>query len=256
VSGTEPMAELADHLAGWIADYIRSAGAEGAVFGVSGGIDSAVVCGLAARGLGRERCLGLALPIGNVEEDLELARVTAEIFGVRLVVPELGPAFVAVERALTEASGEIDRDRPADAQRDLAIANLKPRLRMTALYYFATITNSLVVGTGNRAELSVGYFTKWGDGGVDLLPLGNLTKGMVRDLATELGVPGRVMERPPSAGLWEGQTDEAELGLTYEQLDRYLMDGSSGDAEADGLIRALHLISRHKREPLPVAPLP
>ena len=101
-------------------------------------------------------------------------------------------------------------------------ANIKPRLRMTTLYAFANHLGYRVVGTGNRSELAIGYFTKWGDGGVDLLPLGNLTKTRVRELARHLGVPQRIIDKPPSAGLWEGQTDESEMGVTYEQLDAYL----------------------------------
>ena len=101
----------------------------------------------------------------------------------------------------------------------LALANIKPRLRMTTLYALANDENGLVVGTGNRTELSIGYFTKYGDGGVDVLPLGALDKTAVRGLARELDVPEAVIKRPPSAGLWQGQTDEAEIGLTYDELD-------------------------------------
>jgi NAD+ synthase len=124
---------------------------------------------------------------------------------------------------------------------------------MIALYHFANLRDLLVLGTGNRAELTVGYFTKHGDAGVDLMPLADLTKTEVRAVAREIGVPERIVERPPSAGLWEGQTDEEELGLTYRQIDTYLEEGSSGSAEADAEIRRRFLASQHKRELPPVA---
>ncbi|MFQ6051344.1 MAG: NAD(+) synthase, partial [Candidatus Hydrothermarchaeota archaeon] len=104
----------------------------------------------------------------------------------------------------------------------IAKSNLKPRLRMITLYYFASVYDYLVCGSGNKSELMVGYFTKYGDGGVDLLPLGGLYKTQVRKLAKVLEIPGEIIEKPPSAGLWEGQTDEEELGITYENLDRIL----------------------------------
>ena len=102
---------------------------------------------------------------------------------------------------------------------DLAKANLKPRLRMMILYYFANSQDYLVAGTGNKSELCVGYFTKYGDGGVDILPLGGLLKTEVRKLAKELGIPKEIIDRTPSAGLWKDQTDEGEMGMSYEDLD-------------------------------------
>ncbi|HEX7241286.1 MAG TPA: NAD(+) synthase [Longimicrobiaceae bacterium] len=247
---------VAEHLVGWLREYVERAGSAGVVFGLSGGIDSAVVCGLAARALGPERCLGIVMPIGNVPEDEDLGRQVGEAFGVRVIAPDLLPAFEALESALRaerEATG-LDALGPEAAL--LAGANVKPRLRMITLYHFANLRNYLVVGTGNKAELTVGYFTKYGDAGVDLLPLADLTKGEVRAVAQVLGVPARVIERPPSAGLWEGQTDEEELGITYAQIDRYLQEGSSGDAEADAAIRRRFLGSQHKRELPPIAVVP
>jgi NAD+ synthase len=106
--------------------------------------------------------------------------------------------------------------------RKLVQANLKPRLRMITLYYFANKLNYLVCGTGNKTELSVGYFTKYGDGGVDLLPIGDLLKRQVRQLARELKVPEYIITKAPTAGLWPGQTDEGEMGITYPELDDIL----------------------------------
>jgi NAD+ synthase len=139
------------------------------------------------------------------------------------------------------------------ATRRLAEANLKPRLRMIALYYFANRLGYLVVGSGNRSELAVGYFTKYGDGGADLLPLGNLVKGQVGELAAHLGIPRQIIDKPPSAGLWSGQSDEEEMGLTYEELDRYLTSGEAG-AELRDRIDGMRAAAAHKRSLPPVPP--
>ncbi|CAN5686255.1 NAD(+) synthase [soil metagenome] len=247
-TGRDPES-LIDTLGRWLREHVEGAGAEGIIYGLSGGIDSAVVCGIGARALGPERCAGVVMPIGNVAEDEELGRAVGEEFGVRVMEPDLLPAFEALHEALLQDAGGAQLKPVSEAADSMAIANLKPRLRMTALYYHANRLNYLVVGTGNRAELTVGYFTKYGDAGVDLGLLGDLTKGEVRGVARALGVPARVIDRPPSAGLWEGQTDEDELGFTYDQIDRYLLDGSSGDSRVDTEIRRRYETSRHKREP-------
>lgn len=246
-------ASLVGALTEWLRERVERAGVRGVTFGLSGGIDSAVVCGLAARALGPERCLGVIMPIGNISEDEELAVETAEIFGVPTLTPDLLPAFESLEAALREV-GEASGMQPvSEAAQNLATANVKPRLRMIALYYHANLLNYLVVGTGNKAELTVGYFTKYGDSGADLYLLADLTKGEVRAVARELGVQPRVIERSPSAGLWKGQTDEEELGITYDQLDRYVLEGSSGDPAADEKIRRRYELSQHKREMPPIA---
>src|SRR5205085_4516711 len=112
-----------------------------------------------------------------------------------------------------------------DIRAQVPRANIKPRLRMTTLYFLANTLNYLVAGTGNRSELAIGYFTKYGDGGVDLLPIGRLLKREVRDMAKELRLPAAIIDRPPSAGLWAGQVDEEEMGFTYAELERYLDEG-------------------------------
>jgi NAD+ synthase len=125
---------------------------------------------------------------------------------------------------------------------------------MTTLYFFANTLNYLVAGTGNRSELSIGYFTKYGDGGVDILPIVNLVKSEVRALARELNVPQQIIDRTPTAGLWLGQTDESEMGFTYDDLERYLKEGPQGLAPALAMkIERLVRASEHKRH-LPPAP--
>src|SRR6185369_6674237 len=112
------------------------------------------------------------------------------------------------------------------------LSNVKPRLRMAALYFVANSLNYLVAGTGNRSELTIGYFTKHGDGGVDILPIAGLLKSEVLAMARELGVPAEIVDKAPSAGLWQGQTDEAEMGFSYADLERYLSDGPDTVAPA------------------------
>ena len=142
----------------------------------------------------------------------------------------------------------------ADLRGRMPLANVKPRLRMTALYFVANSLNYLVAGTGNRAELTIGYFTKYGDGGVDLLPIGGLLKTEVRAMARELGVPQPIIDKPPSAGLWLGQTDEEEMGFTYAELERYLTVGPQAVAPALALrLERLIRSTEHKRA---VAPAP
>lgn len=237
---------LRAYLVGWLRGLRGQAGdaCRGFVFGLSGGIDSAVVCGLAAEAVGPDRCLGLILPIESPVEDAELSRTVADRFHVRAATVELSQTYYELLAAVVDA--------PAGASA-LVRANVKPRLRMVALYYYANLLGYFVLGTGNRDELAVGYYTKWGDGACDALPLGDLVKAEVRGLARVLGVPGAVLERAPSAGLWPGQTDEREMGILYEQLDRFLVEGGSGDAGVDAAIRRRQELARHKAGPPAIA---
>ncbi len=257
-------ARLRTELVTWLRELRRESAVQGFIFGLSGGIDSAVVCALAAEAIGAENCLALVLPIESQPEDAELACAVAERFGVRAITIDLSAPFRALletladyrERAarLGEASNAPPEGVPSRAATadSLALANVKPRLRMVALYYYANLLGYLVLGTGNRDELTVGYYTKFGDGASDALPLGDLVKAEVRGLAGELQVPAAVIERPPSAGLWPGQTDEAEMGFSYEQLDRFLLEGTSGVPPVDAAIRRRVETARHKASPPPV----
>ncbi len=255
-------ASLRTQLVTWIRDQVHGAGLKGAVFGLSGGIDSAVVCGLATEALGPEHCLAIALPIESQAEDAELAYQAADTFGVEVLTVDLTTVFRPLlselgkyrERAArARETGIADIGIPATSPEALARANLKPRLRMISLYYYANLLGFMVVGTGNRDEFAVGYYTKYGDGGADIFPLGDLVKGEVRALAQMLGVPQSTIDRAPSAGLWPGQTDEDELGFTYEQLDAYLLTGHSGAAAVDEIIAQRAAAVQHKSAPAPVA---
>ena len=125
---------------------------------------------------------------------------------------------------------------------------------MVTLYYFANQFKYMVAGSSNRSELSIGYFTKYGDGGVDIMPLGSLVKGQVRELARFLNIPQQIIDKPPSADLWEGQTDETELGFSYDELDRYLVNGKATN-ELKKKIESMIATSKHKRQPPPIANL-
>ncbi len=200
--------KLSQEISDWIKRQVRDANKKGIVLGLSGGIDSAVVAVLSRKALG-DNVLGLILPCENHKRDEELALKLAKKFQIKVQKAEL----IGVYKKFCEiCPGTVH----------IAKANLKPRLRMATLYYFANAMDYLVAGTGNKSELMIGYFTKYGDGGCDILPLGNLFKTEVRKLAEELGIPREIIKRPPTAGLWDGQTDESEIGLSYEELDRCL----------------------------------
>jgi NAD+ synthase len=237
--------ELAQKLTSWIRETVSAAGGKGVVVGMSGGLDSSVAAVLCQRAY-PEATLGVIMPCHSDNIDREHAALVAARFHIPVEVVVLDEVFDTLVKVLP------DEDYDA-ATRKLAQANIKPRLRMVTLYYFANRLNYLVVGAGNRSELSVGYFTKYGDGGVDILPLGNLVKSEVRDLATYLGIPREIIDKPPSAGLWSGQTDEVEMGLTYGELDRCLM---AGEAKQEIKEKIDHMMVRsgHKRCLPPVPP--
>ncbi|MEW6244140.1 MAG: NAD(+) synthase [Bacillota bacterium] len=234
------MKEIADRLVKWIAEHVEGAGARGTVVGVSGGVDSAAVLALCARAT-PGRVTGVIMPCHSAAQDLEDAELVIRTVGVESLIVDLTPVFDRFVETLGESA----------MLGDLAQANIRPRLRMITLYHVAARRKSLVVGTGNRAEMHVGYFTKHGDGGVDLLPLGGLVKEEVRRLASYLGIPDRIVNRVPSAGLWPGQTDEGEMGLTYKEIDEYLLTGDA-KPRVQQMIDSMHRLSEHKRRMPPV----
>jgi NAD+ synthase len=204
--------KLAMEIEHWIKNYVNSAKAKGIVLGLSGGIDSAVTAALSTNALGRENVLGVSLPIESLSQDLEDAKLVANHLGISFLISEL-----------TSVYNELLKVLPSEIQSNqMAMANIKPRLRMTTIYYIGQSKGYLVGGTGNRSEIAIGYFTKYGDGGVDFEPIGNLYKGEVRKLAKFLKIPENIIKKPPSAGLWQGQTDEGEIGMTYDLLDEIL----------------------------------
>jgi NAD+ synthase len=239
--------QLAAHLTQWIAAEVTAGGGHGAVFGLSGGIDSAVVAALAKQAF-PHHTLGVIMPCHSDPRDAEDGALVAHHFGVPSATVDLGPVYDLLLEQLAGCSSDLPESR-------LATANLKPRLRMTTLYAFANQLGYRVLGTGNRSEIAVGYFTKYGDGGADLLPLASLVKSEVRDLARHLGVPARIITKPPSAGLWADQTDESEMGLTYEELDAYLLTSTAPPA-VKTRVDAMNAASEHKRTLPRMAPKP
>jgi NAD+ synthase len=210
------------------------------------------LCQLAAP----QRVLGVLLPCYSHPRDEEDARLVATRFHIPLARVDLGATFDALNEALqTAVRGVPDVVDAVDIKQRMPGANIKPRLRMTSLYYLANALNYLVAGTGNRSEITLGYYTKYGDGGVDLLPIGALLKSEVRALARELDVPEAIIEKPPTAGLWMGQTDEAEMGFTYDMLEQHLAgEASTVPDEIVQRIETLRRTSEHKRALPPVGP--
>lgn len=228
--------ETRDRVA-FLKEKMAEAHASGLIFGNSGGKDSALVgilCSMAS-----ENVLSVAMPCSskrNFGEDMDDAKRLAESFGLPLVTVDLTPAREALLSALPEA--------PSDA----AKANIAPRLRMTTLYTLAQTKNYLVVGTGNRSEIYMGYFTKWGDGAFDVNPIADLTATEVFAFLRYLKAPSTIIEKAPSAGLFEGQTDEKEMGVTYKAIDEYITTGKTDEA-SKAIIDRYHRVSEHKRNP-------
>jgi len=215
----------------FIAKRVKAAKARGVVVGLSGGLDSALVATLSVKAVGPENVLGALLPSPtNSPVDIIDARLIAEKLGIRTHTVPLKSIIDAFKLQF-------------EHQDERALGNLTARIRMCVLYYYANHMNYLVAGTGNKSELSIGYFTKYGDGGCDFLPIGDLYKTQVRELAKSMGLPQVIIDRTPTAGLWPGQTDEEEIGMTYEELDR-ILSHKTEDIRVSKLVAS----SKHKRE--------
>lgn len=229
--------KMVDFIKSWISHVISASGAGGAVIGLSGGIDSAVCAALLKDTLGADRVAAVQMPCHSLPLDAEHARLVADVLGLKMMEVDLSGVYDSYRETLDSVV------KPSD----LAAANIKPRLRMITVYAIAQTLGYLVCGTGNKDELTVGYYTKYGDGGCDFLPLADLTKGEVRAIAKELNIPQVVIDKAPSAGLWEGQTDEKEMGLTYEAIDAYL-SGAPVDEKSRREIERRNKASEHKRK--------
>ncbi|MBW2975066.1 NAD(+) synthase [Candidatus Woesearchaeota archaeon] len=241
------MEKKSEKITAWIKEKADEAGAKGVIIGLSGGIDSSCVAVLCKRAF-PDSTLGVIMPCFSSHYDLAHARILAEKFDIPYNIVNLEESFTALFRSLS--GEEYDKEK----HNNIASANLKPRLRMSALYYFANKLNCLVAGTDNKSEEMIGYFTKYGDGGVDILPIVGLFKKDVRKMAKHLGIPGEIIAKKPSAGLWDGQTDEDEMGLSYEELDEILEQlekgGGAGSFDEEKVRKVKHMmkVSAHKRE--------
>ena len=240
-----------------IKEYIANTGINRAVIGVSGGVDSATALTLAVRALGPENVTALIMPdpMATPKEDIEDAQSLAKMLGVKVEYVEIGDIFNAYANSMPFFNLNAVK----------ANGNLKARIRMCILYYYANVNNALVIGSSDKSEILIGYFTKYGDGGVDLLPIGDLYKTQVRQLAIGLGVPERIAYKPSSPRLWPGHMAEDELGLSYEEIDIILYAyhdlGLSEDeivqrcnTSADKVKRVISMVrnSEHKRKMPPI----
>jgi len=190
----------------------RESGRKGVVLGLSGGVDSALVAKLCADALGPQHVLGVAMPDGRGGKDLKDAKKFAKALGIDLRIIGIAPIVTSLEKRLLGFQAD-----------QVARGNLRARARMIVLYFIANTEERVVMGTGNKSELLCGYFTKGGDGAADFLPIGDLYKTQVREMARYLALPPEIVEKVPTAGLWPGQTDEGELGIAYDELDRILL---------------------------------
>jgi len=203
--------EITTIITDFLKTYVKQSGAKGIVLGLSGGIDSAVTALLCTRAIGSKKVMCLFLPDtttptndrNHYQQFIKEFNIQSEELNISTIVQHFS-------KTLNNTSNVIDQ------------ANLKARIRMTMLYHYTNCTNTLVCGTSNKSELLVGYFTKYGDGGVDIFPLGDLYKTQIYQVAHFLHLPKEMITKAPQAGLWHGQTDENELGMTYETLDKIL----------------------------------
>ena len=252
-------AKVIEHISGWLKDYCDNAGMNGFVVGVSGGIDSAVTSTLAART--GKRVIVVGMPIYQAPGQQTLSEqhmdwLCKNFDNVEQVSVELDAVFKAMEATY-----------PKDVQDPLTMANTRARLRMTTLYVFAAHHKMLVGGTGNKVEdFGVGFYTKYGDGGVDLSPIADLMKTEVYAIAKELGVIQGIQDAAPTDGLWDdGRTDEGQLGASYAELEWAMRHEASGDSDANvtdkqksvlATYRKFNTANKHKMEPLPVCIIP
>ncbi|WP_238442434.1 NAD(+) synthase [Desulfofalx alkaliphila] len=237
--------DVADKLTKWLETELEESGAKSFIVGLSGGIDSAVVAALCKR-VRPNDTYGIIMPCYSNPQDAKDAQLLEDALGINVKTVVLDEVFDVLLSKITDECYE-------DNITNLTFANIKPRLRMTTLYFYAAKYHGLVVGTSNKTELTVGYFTKYGDGGCDLLPLANLVKEDVFELAKILGVPEPIINKPPSAGLWSGQDDEKEMGITYRELDDYLKTGQA-EPRVKKIVDELNRKSEHKRRLPPKPP--
>ena len=242
--------EKIDHIVGWLRDYAEVSGRKVFVVGISGGIDSAVTSALCC--LTGNRVYALNMPLESYVDDRNLAMVQSRWLVDRFY--DVRPRTVVLDEVFREFRLLVGHEFLDDH----AFANSKSRMRMVVLYQVAGSVGGLVVGTGNRVEdFGVGFFTKFGDGGVDLSPIADLYKSEVYELGEVLEIDRRILDARPTAGLWlDGRTDEDQLGMSYSVLERCMKGGEDVDSEHMDRFRELQKQNRHKMESIPVCLIP
>ncbi len=253
-------AKVIEHITGWLRDYVAKSHTRGFVIGVSGGVDSAVASTLGAR---------TGLPLTCVEMPIhqsgdQVARARRHIAWLRERHANVDVVEVPLTRVFDEFIAVLP-EAPDTSAREMSLVKTRARLRMTTLYYFAALEKRLVLGTGNKVEdFGIGFFTKYGDGGVDVSPIADLTKTEVYAVAAELGINRDIVEAPPTDGLWgDDRTDEDQIGASYPELE-WAMEYEGGDdtplsARQGDVLAIYHRLSaanRHKMEPIPVCRIP
>lgn len=226
---------IIEDLVKWIRDRVEEAGAKGIIFGLSGGIDSAVMAGLAKKAY-PDTTMGIIMPCYSNDKDEEDALLVAEKLNLKTTKVDLSKVY---DSFLLETDDSFTNK--------LANSNIKPRLRMTTLYYYGQNLGYLVAGPTNKSEFITGYFTKNGDSGVDIMPIAAFVKSEIYELAKALDIPKEIIDKVPSAGLWENQSDEEEMGFSYDILEKYINEEYI-EKELKEKIDAMYSRSTHKRE--------
>lgn len=248
---------VADHIVNWLNEYLSSSGAKGFIIGISGGIDSAVTSTLCAM-TGKPVIL-LSMPIHQPANQYD--RAIHHIKDLQLKYPHVNSMDIDLTRSFDQLVADLPKDTASDF---LAMANTRARLRMTTLYAIGQANKCLVAGTGNKVEdFGVGFYTKYGDGGVDISPIADLTKTEVWKLAEEIGVRRDIIEAKPTDGLWEDdRSDEDQLGASYPELE-WAMDFTGDEntlterqKEVLRIYRSYHRANKHKMVPIPVCEIP
>ena len=226
----------------FLRDYIEKAHCNKYILGISGGVDSSLCAALARNAVGKDRLLCLILPIESQKADENDALLLAKELDLNYEIVDGTEIFRGYVDTFKKLGQDFDRS---------TLGNLKARIRMSILYAYAQKYNGLVIGTDNADERYTGYFTKHGDGACDILPIAHLLKGEVVQASKILGISDHLAERVPTASLFEGQTDETEMGVTYKDLDHYILGGKVDEA-VEKRIQHLHKISEHKRVATPM----
>ena len=219
-----------DDIVEFVQNKVSEANADGLVVGLSGGIDSTLAAFLACEAVGKENVFGIVMPSTTTPtEDKLHGTAIAQLLGIKY-------KEIAIDSILNEflSVTQLEEDK-------LSIGNLKARIRMSIIYFYANSKNYLVSGTGNKSEILIGYFTKHGDGACDIEPIGDLYKTDVYQLAKYLEIPQEIIDKPPRAGLWNNQTDEDEIGMTYELLDKILYRNLEKDIDANSIADELDI---------------